>query len=61
MEPLKDWMRRKDWWKRRRIFGWSAGLESAKRLMSGRIKACRKCRTNGEPATNYEHKGEKKC
>ena len=33
------------------IFGWSAGLESAKRLMSGRITSCRKCRTQRSGAT----------
>jgi len=26
------------------VCGYSAGLESAKRLMSGRIKACSRCR-----------------
>ena len=36
--------------------GYSMGLESAKRLISGRITSCRKCRTNGKPATHNEHK-----
>ena len=40
------------------VCGYSLGLESAKRLMSGRITSCRKCRTNGERATQSEVKEE---